>query len=532
MSTPVASKKPLPTLPSVAAKLLALIPDPDASVKEIGNVIRLDPSTAGKVLRAANSAQYGIGRPVSEVDRAIVLLGKRTVSTLALTFSLSEAVVGDKRLVKYFQSFWMESVVQAITAEYLAEKLCPENRSEYFCSAILQDLGRLYFLQNYADDYATVIELCIEGDQHLIDVEKEAFDMTHVEVACGMLTEWKFPQQTISAVAAHHDIGEIPDARASEMTLELALKVASLVGQYFCHGDRGMCHIKLEEILACCPEQAPHSDEMLDAVHKKLGGLADLFRIDTKQLTSPTEMMSDAMQQVAAIAMTLNDGTSSESVSVELMRENNRLRKRLEEVIQRSQVDALTGVFVRDVLFERMNEQINSAAAQSKCIGLLFADVDHFKKLNDSFGHLAGDHVLRQIGQTIVTKVRGNDIVGRFGGEEFAILVPDADMQTLHVVAERVRESIESLKFECGSENVSVTVSIGAALIGPFTETRGVRELAITTADAAMYQAKKEGRNRVVLISGDEVPGCTVIRKQKRECADESAIKLPLSSDA
>lgn len=192
----------------------------------------------------------------------------------------------------------------------------------------------------------------------------------------------------------------------------------------------------------------------------------------------------------------------------------------------------MTGVFVRDVLFERMNEQIGSAASQYKCLGLLFVDVDHFKKLNDSFGHLAGDHVLRKVGQTIASKVRVNDIVGRFGGEEFAILVPDADMHALHVVAERVRESIEVLKFECGGESISVTVSIGAALIGPLTETRGMRELAITTADVAMYQAKHEGRNRVVVISGDEVPGCKLIRKQIKECTDDSAIKLPHSADA
>ncbi len=527
MSISVATKRPLPSLPSVAAKLLAMVPNPDVSVRDIGEVIRLDPSTASKVLRAANSAQYGIGRPVAEVDRAIVLLGKRTVSTLALTFSLSDAVTGEKRLVKFFQRYWMESVVQALTAEFLAEKLCAEKRSEFFCSAILQDLGRLFFLQNYSDDYASVIDLCDDGNMTLIDAEKQAFDMTHVEVTCGMLTEWRFPQQTILAVAAHHEIGETSDVRAPEMTLDMALKVAALVGQYFCSGERGMCHIKLEEILGCCPEGTPPADELLDAVHQRLGSMADLFRIDATLLASPTEMMGDAMHQVAALAISLNDGSSSESVSVELMRENNRLRKRLEEVLLRTQTDQLTGVFVRAVLFDRLERQIEQAVSRNNCMGLLFADVDNFKLLNDTYGHLAGDHVLRKIAQTIAAKVRGNDIVGRYGGEEFAILVPDADLQTLNTVAERVRKAVEDLKFECGGEKVTVTISVGAALIGPLTSEEGVKDLAINTADAAMYRAKHDGRNRVVVIAGAEVPGCKLIRTSKLDLNEGEAINLP-----
>lgn len=491
--------KPLPTLPTVAARLLTLMGDPDVGVREIGDTIRLDPSLTGKLIRAVNSLQYNVGRPIADVDRAVVLLGKRTISTLALTFSLSEAVTGDKRLKKFYQQYWTESVVQGLTAELLAKTYCPTEAGQFFSAGLLQDLGRLYFLQNYGDDYVMLMEIARLENRNLIELEREAFDTTHPDLMAGMLSEWQFPQQVIFAAAAHHQFHERQPTPPSSLTLEHALQIAALMGEYFCQSHKGVIHVMLEESLSFCPEPRITAAELTDRVHERLSAIADLFNIDAACVPSAGEMLAEAMQQITLLAISLDEGASGQSVHQDLVRENSGLRQRLQEVMNRTQIDPLTGVFTREILDDRLRKQIESSAKQKSCFGLLFIDIDHFKKFNDTYGHVAGDKVLRQTAQSIGSCVRGNDFAARYGGEEFVVVVNQADVQTIGIIAERVRRDIESQSIVLNGEQVTVTASIGATVVGPVTHTQGVAELSLAAADEAMYQAKHEGRNRVVV---------------------------------
>jgi diguanylate cyclase (GGDEF)-like protein len=501
------SSKPLLTLPTVAARLLTLTANPETSVGEVGKAIRVDPSLSAKVLRAVNSVQYSVGRPIADVDRAVILLGKRTVSTLALTFSLSDAVSRNKRLTKFFQQYWTESIVQAITAEILARKYCPSEAGQFFSAGLLQDLGRLYLLQHFGDDYAILMEVAQQGNQHLIDLEREAFETTHPDLAAEMLSQWQFPQQVVFAAAAHHKVVEDADAPPQDhFSLETALRIAALVGEYFCQSNKGVVHVMLQQALERCPEPKLTLDELTDQVHKWLAGMAALFNINTASLPSANEMLCEAMQQIAALTMSSEAADSMQTVRTELVRENNILRQRLQEVMHRIQVDPVTGVFTREVLTERLNKQIHAAAALQESIGLLFVDIDHFKKVNDVYGHVTGDKVLRHVAQSISSCVRGNDFAARYGGEEFVVVVGRPDEASLAAVAERVRQAIESHRFVLDRKQASVTASVGATLLSPVVAVSGLAERLVAAADAAMYEAKRQGRNRVVVtILADDV---------------------------
>ena len=122
-------------------------------------------------------------------------------------------------------------------------------------------------------------------------------------------------------------------------------------------------------------------------------------------------------------------------------------------------------------------------------------DLDHFKSINDSFGHLVGDAVLRQMGELLREQARTVDVVARYGGEEFVIVVPDTDVEGGVVFAERLRERIEKHKFSEGDLEVAVTVSIGVADVVAGKK-RTVNEI-LKLADDALYRAKADGRNRV-----------------------------------
>ena len=156
--------------------------------------------------------------------------------------------------------------------------------------------------------------------------------------------------------------------------------------------------------------------------------------------------------------------------------------------------DGLTGVYVRRHLMERLEGEMDRSKRFNLKLSLLMIDVDHFKLINDEHGHLVGDVVLRQVAQSVKKSVREVDFVGRYGGEEFAVGLIETDEATAQLVAERIRKSMETREYKAYGENLKVTVSIGCATSAPMLNS--VNQV-VEAADAALYQAKRLGRNRV-----------------------------------
>ena len=164
--------------------------------------------------------------------------------------------------------------------------------------------------------------------------------------------------------------------------------------------------------------------------------------------------------------------------------------------------DSLTGVYNRRYLDRRLLEEIARARRQSYPISLMFIDIDHFKRVNDTVGHQGGDDVLREVAGRIKDELRLSDALARFGGEEFVVLLIDADLDSAAFVAERIRASIAGTLISLTQEvRLSVTVSIGVAYLDPdlaVGEPELVARDLLSRADGALYQAKAGGRNRVI----------------------------------
>jgi len=171
---------------------------------------------------------------------------------------------------------------------------------------------------------------------------------------------------------------------------------------------------------------------------------------------------------------------------------------RLREALRTQSIkDPLTGLYNRRYLEEMMERETRRAVRAVHGLGVLMLDLDHFKKFNDTYGHEAGDTVLRETASLLVKSVRAEDIVCRFGGEEFVVILPMADLKATHARAERIRSKLrETPVLHQGQSVGMVTISVGvAALPGHGTTPKGLLE----TADAALYRAKREGRDRVVV---------------------------------
>ncbi|MBU2530582.1 MAG: GGDEF domain-containing protein [Elusimicrobia bacterium] len=160
-----------------------------------------------------------------------------------------------------------------------------------------------------------------------------------------------------------------------------------------------------------------------------------------------------------------------------------------------SRIDGLTGVSRRNVLDEKIEDEIKRSNSFKTTFGFMIADIDHFKNLNDKYGHQFGDFVLKRIGDILKASVYETDFIGRYGGEEFGIVLPRADFEGVLRKAESIRSSIEREVFQQGLESVRITVSIG---IAHFPRDGFSSKDIIGKADKALYYAKESGRNLVV----------------------------------
>jgi diguanylate cyclase (GGDEF)-like protein len=164
--------------------------------------------------------------------------------------------------------------------------------------------------------------------------------------------------------------------------------------------------------------------------------------------------------------------------------------------------DALTGVYNRRYIDRRLVEEVARARRQGYRLSCLYIDVDHFKQVNDTYGHQAGDDVLREVASRIKAELRMSDALGRFGGEEFVVLLIDADVESASVVAQRIRASVANQLFLLGEgQGLAVTVSIGVAALDESERELAIEDAAqelVAQADGALYEAKQQGRDRVV----------------------------------
>ena len=167
------------------------------------------------------------------------------------------------------------------------------------------------------------------------------------------------------------------------------------------------------------------------------------------------------------------------------------------KLYQQATCDPLTGLMNRHYLQRELSKFITLSARYNRTFAVMMLDIDFFKKVNDTYGHAVGDNVLKVVANLLMNNVRDQDIAARFGGEEFIILLPETSLNGAVVVAERIRMAVEGFNFEpLGCQQHGITISIG---IGEFPTTGIETEALINRTDAALYEAKTSGRNRVCM---------------------------------
>jgi two-component system, cell cycle response regulator len=164
-----------------------------------------------------------------------------------------------------------------------------------------------------------------------------------------------------------------------------------------------------------------------------------------------------------------------------------------EEIYRMTIVDGLTQIHNKRYLFEALDRELIRARRYDRQLSLLIFDIDFFKNINDQYGHLAGDHVLRELARIVQERIRRDEVFARYGGEEFVIVLPETPLPGGTALAENLRARVETHPFAFQGERIPVTISVGCAMLG---EEKTAVEL-IQRADDKLYEAKRGGRNRV-----------------------------------
>ena len=205
------------------------------------------------------------------------------------------------------------------------------------------------------------------------------------------------------------------------------------------------------------------------------------------------------------------DNTRLYQLAKETALENAKLYVNISKLYQKATLDELTGFYNRNFLMQRVKEEIKKAYRLKYQLALIFIDLDFFKNVNDQYGHQVGDQLLAEFGDLIKGSIREYDVACRFGGEEFVILLPQTETKNAVELAERLREKIEKRKFCVSYGNLMITASFGVSSLPPNDvkqldeeQTILLMENLIAWADDALYQAKKNGRNRVILYQEDK----------------------------
>lgn len=184
------------------------------------------------------------------------------------------------------------------------------------------------------------------------------------------------------------------------------------------------------------------------------------------------------------------------SRTVELLRQRNHELEMLNQQLWKlSHTDELTGYFNRRHIVSRMEEEISRGLRYEMSLSIVLADIDHFKRINDTFGHLAGDRALQTIADLFRSKLRESDLIGRFGGEEFLLILPHTDLAGAEAFCHRLRDHVEKHPLQLGDESITMTASFGVSCLSPEIDTS---HKLLRIADRNLYRAKYLGRNRVI----------------------------------
>jgi len=489
----------LPSPPAGLAMIIQATGNPRISPRELSRMISSEPSFTTEILRLANSPLYGLGRRVRTVPQATVAMGMRTIRNAALAHAvratMSKVNTGDFDRTR----FWEDSLRRACAALVLAREAGFDNPHEAFTIALIQDIGYVLMAVAWPAKSGELQRLMDLPAAKRLGEERRLFGISHPEMIAEHGPAWGFPEDMLVAMAKHHEVEvHIPDRRSARLW-ELARAADALadVGQVKACGNTLQSARRLVESLRTRDGVVLDIFDLSEKLNQEMATIAMDLRIEIGRQVGYEQLSAAANDSLLRVTDEYEELTRKLELLLKEKEElTNQLQRTNAQLLKLATTDPMTELANRRAYLQRLEEELERVSEGASPMSLLMIDIDHFKNINDTYGHATGDAVIKAVAGVLVNCTRDVDMVGRLGGEEFSVLLRGTGRDGAEFVATRIRQTIEDLEVRLGDVvGVRVTASVGGTTIERRTTT--TQDKVLSTADAALYKSKENGRNKV-----------------------------------
>jgi diguanylate cyclase (GGDEF)-like protein len=477
--------KTLPTLPGVAVELINQFRSSEVNLEETSKIIQRDPALTATVLKFVNSPCYGVRKEIRSVTHAIALLGLNAIRTIALSFSLVRGLRRSDKDGFDYTRYWQRSILTGVAARAMGNVKGLLEVDHLFLAGLLQDIGMLALQELMPELYGDICQKAAGDHTKQYELEKELLGTDHTEVGAWLAEMWHLPEVYALEIRGSHD----PESVEISEELEPVVQCVSLSGwlaEIWLDQSASLIYLKSR---AWMQLMGGMGDEDLKAIATEmkeyLSDFSSLFEIQVGDREKADELLLEARDQLTAISLEHVQVTRQ----VELEREQ--LANENVELRERSYRDSLTGLYNRAYFDEFLVDEFVRNAALGKSVSAIFCDVDSFKQFNDTYGHKVGDEVLTAVGQAIKKEIRQYDQAVRFGGDEFAVVLPGANSEVGGRIAERISNAVAEMNITLdGGEQITIGISAGCATHDQETPFHCLEALC-HAADVELYNVKR-----------------------------------------